>query len=210
MAAAQKTGGGVKLPPVVLGKFEHLFALTEEIVEANRSAFMDKMRTFTDDKRDATKRPLTPDEAVKAAAIYRDVVKEDVLDPAKLQAELYDWDRPTPKELLSAGGLSSGPVLVDALKQFTIVVEAGTDEFLAALDDDKVDDLIAERVAGLRSVSVSEIRERTTAALDHFAKEAGFGSAGEAVRPFIQSVMRALTEAATTVIQETTVSSPGT
>lgn len=208
--SATKQPAARELPPVVLGKFEHLFALTEEIVEANRGLFLDRMRVYTGEKRDATKRPLTAEEAVKAAAIYRDVVKEDVLDPVKLQAELYEWDKPTPRELLSAGGLAAGPVLVDALKQFTVVVEADTDEFLAALDDNKVDDLIAARVGELRAVSVADIRGRTTAALDHFAKEAGFGSAGEAVRPFIGAVTRALTEAATTVIQDLVDSSPDT
>lgn len=196
------------LPPIILGKFETLLSLTETVLEENRAQLTEKMRTFADEHHDATRRPLTADEAVQAAAIMRDIVKEDVLDPAELQnGDLYAWDRPQPMELLVAAGLSTASTLVDALKQFVVVVESDTDEFLGALDGD-LQEWLDEQTTALSTVALSEVRQRTEAALNHFAAEAGYASAGKALRPIVATAMRALTEAAATVTREIQTGSP--
>lgn len=207
MSTKTKAGAGSAkglpvLPPIALGKFETLLHLTEQVLAENRSQLAVKMREFADEHHDATKRPLTAEEAVKAAAIMRDVVKEDVLDPVKLQnSDMYAWDRPQPLELLVSAGLSTATTLVEVLKRFTVIVEADTEEFLEALDRD-LDDYLESKTKALVAVPLGEMRARTEAALNHFAAEAGYASAGKALRPIVATAMRALTEAATTVTQE--------
>ena len=114
------------------------------------------MRVYTGEKRDATKRPLTAEEAVKAAAIYRDVVKEDVFDPVKLQAELQ-VGQADPRGAVERRGLAAGPVLCGCSSSSRFLKLTQTSSLPRSMTT-RVDDLIAARVGELRAVSVADIR----------------------------------------------------
>jgi hypothetical protein len=180
-----------------------LASLTEELFKAERSNFLEAMRDYSEESRETTKRPLTADEAVKAAAVMRDVLGDQADSPADMQAsDLYAWDRPGSRELLAAAGLGTVPALIGALKRFVAVIEMPNTAFVQAWDEGTVDEAVEPLIAKFDTLDLKVARERTVAALSHFSEAAGAGGAGEAVRPLIETVMRAWEEAAQRVTGE--------
>ncbi len=197
---AGKVTTGKRLPVVTVGKFDALAVMTEQLFEAQRSQFLDSMRQYSDETREASRRPLTAEEAVIAATTMRNVLGDQADSPADMQAsDLYAWDRPGSRELLASAGLGTVPALIGALKRFVAVIEMPNTMFVDAWDDDRLDEALEPLVKKFDGLDLKVARERTVAALGHFSDAAGAGGAGEAVRPLIDTVMRAWEEAASRV-----------
>lgn len=203
MAAAQKTGGGVKLPPVTVGKFQAALLLLERLFESQQESFLTRMQDYRERHREATSRPLTASEAAQYATAMREVLGEQAPSPADLQnSDLYGYDQPGTQELLAAAGLATAPALVDSCRQLVALIEMPSARFRQAQDDDLLPEAIEEAAAQFDDLELAEARDRTMAAISHFSIAAGAGERpGEVIGSLIQTVMGALEQAASRATQ---------
>lgn len=208
MAATKTTEGkraGTKmpaLPPVTVQRFEETLKLVERVYESQNEGALGKMQDYLDRNREATRRPITAEEAVHYAGILRNMVEQDVASPAELQnSDLYVAKEPSPQELLIASLASAAPALLDALRGFTALIEMPADVFEQAADGNVLGETIAEHSAALRKISMVEGRERMQAAFAHWGKESGLPS-GEAASRLWQAASVALQQAAVTVTRD--------
>jgi hypothetical protein len=194
--------GGKKLPAVTVARFEEALKLVDRIYEANVESSLTRLQDYRDRHRAATQRPLTAEEAVRWAAVARDILKEEPYTPADLQASgLYEYDQPGAKELLVAGGLATGTGLLDACRQFVALMELPATTFVEAYDTDMVQDAVEAAAAKFAHVELQEAKQRTSAALTHFAAFQD-GAPGEVLRSLIETVTGALEQAAVRVSAE--------
>ena len=200
---AADTTSAAKLPPITVGKFEAAAVLLERLYEAHQEGFIQRMQDYRDRHREVTRRPLSADEATRYATAMREVLGDQADSAEALQqSDLYAYDEPQAMEVLAAAGLATAPALIDAARQFTALIEMPRDAFAKALDDDRLEEQIAQDAAALNDLTLTEARERAAAALGHFGEQTGAGS-GEAVRSLIETVTGALEQAALRVTAET-------
>lgn len=198
--------GSRKLPAVTVARFEQALLLVDRIYEANVDSTLRRLQDYRDRHREVTQRPLTAEEAVRWAAVARDILKDEAggMSPADLQQSgLFEYDQPGPPELLVAAGLATGTALLDACRQFVALIEMDSDVFRAAYDEDRVPEQVDDAARELAHIDLQEAKARTTAALTHFAAFQD-GEPGEVLRSLIQTVTGALEQAVIRTMSETT------
>lgn len=177
------------LPVVVVARFEEVAKLIEVLVAEKQDVFLTAAQGFREKHRAATSRTLNAPEAAQvAAALIRSDVEAAVLVQG---SDLRAYDEPSAKEIFVAAGLATAPAFLDACSRVTLLIEMPAEVFDAACETDTLEDAIAEARAAWRKLPMPEARERVSAALDHFAKAGGAGSAGEAWRLLTRIVMQA-------------------
>lgn len=192
-----------KLPPITVGKLEEASKLVERIAEEKQDLFLQKAADYREQHRQATDRPLKPDEAAQIAAALAETISDDLLkDPGKTVASLQKsrlraYDEPDPREVLLSAGLATGPALIDAVKELVALIELPAAEFEASCESDTLDHALAEAGKVMRGVELPDMRIRATAALEHFTDAAGV-TPGEAWSLLVQMVGQALIQAVTT------------
>jgi hypothetical protein len=206
--AGTPTGAGhftlPKLPPVTVNRVEQAATLLERLFDENVSLFIRKGQEFRDKHRESTSRPLFAEEAAQLAAALADTDEERVAVAEQLQAgSLRAYDEPQRTDILLAAGLATSPALMAAVRKVVALVEMPADTFKTACVDDALDQKINEAAVELGELELDEARARAGAAMEHYAKAAGFSS-GEAWRLPVQSVWQALVQA----VNQTATGSP--
>lgn len=208
MTAAKKTTG--VLPVVTVARFEQALRLIDRVYEANVDSTLRRLQDYRDRHREVSQRPLTAEEAVRWAAVARDILQQQAeqegaagWEPSDLQQSgLFEYDQPQPPELLVAAGLATGTALLDACRQFVALIEMPADRFREAYDSDVVAEAVDQDAQALAHVDLKEAKQRTSAALAHFAAFQD-GEPGEVMRSLIQTVTGALEQAVVRTIRET-------
>lgn len=203
MTAAKKTTG--VLPVVTVARFEQALRLIDRVYEANVDSTLRRLQDYRDRHREVSQRPLTAEEAVRWAAVARDILTEqgEAWEPSELQQSgLYEYDQPQAPELLVAAGLATGTALLDACREFVALVEMPADRFREAYDSDMVAEAVAKDAAALAHIELTEAKQRTSAALAHFAAFQD-GEPGEVLRSLIQTVTGAFEQAVIRTMRET-------
>lgn len=211
MATTAKTDvktGGDRLPPVTVGKIDRLLQQVEALYDQQRDAALGKMREHLDSSREATRRPITAQEAVSYSAMMRDLVGDQAATPTELQdSGLWAQTDPSPTEMLVVGAVSAGPALLHAALRFVATVEMAADRFQQADDDGSLDDLLDSDVLAMRTLSMREVRERAARAFTHWAVEVGAGR-GEALGRLAGTVWTAIEQAAAQITLQTRLPDP--
>lgn len=200
MAATKKAAGAkpVALPPMTVQRFEESLQLVEAIAKAERSGFLAEMQAFRDEHRAATRRPLTAEEATRFAAAMVDAYAGEAPEQVagRLQgSELYGYEDPSPREVLTAAGLATAPALLRAVRSFVALIEMDPERFETACESDALPAVIEGDADILSRATMTEGRARALAAFEHWGKEVGVDS-GEAMRRLIETVTGALEQAA--------------
>jgi len=202
---AKSAGGqaGGSLPPVTVGKIGRLLTMLEELYDEQRDQSLSKMRDHLDSSREATRRPITAQEAVSYSAMMTDLIGDQAATPTELQdSGLWAQTDPSATELLVVGAMSAGPGLLTAALRFVAVIEMDADRFQTADDDGSLDDLLDSDVKTMRTVEMPAMRSRIVAAFTHWASQIGAGQ-GEALGRLAGTAWAAIENAASRVTVET-------
>jgi hypothetical protein len=203
---ARKRPPAKSLPPVTVQRLEESLKLVERTYEAQHEGSLGKMQDYLERNREATRRPMTADEAFRQVAVWQQSVQQDVPDPARLAAEVqqsgvYVAKEPESRELLYVGLAAAAPALLDAVREFTVLIEMPTDVFEEACETDTLQARLEDAADEMRQVHLPKARERMLAAFQHWGEEAGFGS-GEALRRLWEALNVGLQQAAVMVTHE--------
>jgi hypothetical protein len=206
-----------QLPPMTVARVKEASMLIERLVEEKTDVFLRHVQGYKTKHREATNRPLTPQEAAQIAAAMVEVITEEgdavgdrIAAAERVQGStLRAYDEPGPKEVLLRAGASTAPEAIDAALRLVALVEMDAQRFRDAREADYLDSAIADDCAELEELEASEARERATAALEHFATATG-RSKGEAWGLLVRVVVQALTEAVQTSSSETSTTEQST
>lgn len=200
MAAKKAEGAAPALPPIMVGKFEDIAKLIEQLVLEQTSVFGENIQRYREERRKTSERPLTPAEAGQVAASWAEAMGiEEVGDAGEALASIQKSDLrasddvPT-QELLLAAGLATAPALIDSVKTLVALIEMPNDEHEAASEDGNLREALAERAKEFRKIELGEARARASAALAHFQVAAGAAS-GEALGLVREIAVQALSQA---------------
>lgn len=183
------------LPVVTVARLEKVGELLERLFDQNVELFVRKGQEFKDTHREGTSRPLFADEAAQLAVGLTEAEGDRVATAEGLQASsLRAYDEPDRMDILMAAGLATAPALLAAVRHVVALLEMPAETFKAAHRDSGLEEAIEAAAEELLDVEISEARARAAAALEHYAKAAGF-DAGEAWRLPVQSVWQALVQA---------------
>lgn len=185
------------LPPITVARFEEVTKLLERLIAEQSSVFTDAIGSYRSAHRDATSRPLSPDEAAQVAAALSDAMGAD--DPVGLaaqlqQSELRAYDEPDVREVLLAAGAATAPAFVQATRRVVALIEMPAADFERAFDDDELEDAIDAAAHALLKVELEEARDRAGKALEHFASKSGSPS-GKGLSLLVDVTRSAFTQA---------------
>jgi hypothetical protein len=178
-ARSPRGGGRPALPKVTVGKFEHASRLLERMARENTSVFVAAQAQYLATHREATQRPLKADEAAQVASAMAEAIGTDLAeDPgatvAKIQASgLRAYDEPQPQEVLLAAGVATAPAFLKLVQRFVALIEMPCEDFEQGDVDDRLDEVLDQRVAELRRAELDDARARASRALAHFGAKAG-------------------------------------
>lgn len=187
------------MPEVTVGKFEEASRLLDRIAEEKQGLFIAKAAGYRERHRQATDRPLRPEEAAQVAAALAESINVNIEDAGPAvrsiqRSDLRAYDEPEPREVLLAAGVATGPALIEAVKQFVSLIELSDSEFEEACETGTLDETLDQAAGALRGASLKDARERARRALDHFADAAGVGL-GEAWSLLVSTIGQALLQA---------------
>jgi hypothetical protein len=169
-------GGTPKLPPVTVAKFEEAGKLIERLVEEHTDVFISAQQRYRDLHRDATRRPLNPDEAAMVATAMAEAFGEGDLAAAaaRVQAsDLHAYDDPDSREVLLAAGAATAPAFIAAARRVVALIEMPNDRFAEACEGESLDEAVDTDAEALLLLGMIEARARAADALAHFADAAG-------------------------------------
>lgn len=199
------TGRKVVLPPVTGARFVEAARLLERLADQQSDRFLDRMQDYRDKHVEATRRPLTADEAAQIAAAMAaagdEKRKPEAVAAGLQKSSLYAYDQPSTSELLMAGGLATVPAFFETAVRFAALIEMDPDRFEEARESDNLDDALDEAVAELQQLDLPDLRERGSQALAHLAAKAGT-TPGEAWALLTRNVWGALKDAADQMSQQ--------
>jgi hypothetical protein len=169
---------GPSLPVVSVAKLEEGMALVERMVAEHTATFIEHGKTYKDQHRDGSRRPLT---AVETAQIAAGLGTSIANAQAQIEeAGLTAYDEPGSGEVLMAAGIATGAAFMGTVQRLTALIEMSDDDLEAACEADQLDEALDLVVVTWRRLPVEEIRKRAVRALEHFSKAAGFES-GKAI-----------------------------
>ena len=198
-------GGSVVLPPVTGARFVEAARLLERLADQQSDRFLDRMQDYRDRHVEATRRPLTPEEAGQLATVYAtaldDKRKPETIAAGLQKSSLYAYDQPSTQELLMAAGLATVPAFFETAVRFAALIEMDPDVFEQAREDDTLDDALDDAVAELQQLDLPDLRQRGSRALAHLADKAGT-TPGEAWALLTRNVWGALKDAVNEMSQQ--------
>lgn len=203
--AAKKAEGASVLPPLKVAKMAEIGRLIERMVTENTSVFSTRMREYREARAEGSERPLTAHEASQVAsgmieaavAIGHEIGSDDL--PAFVQrfqdSKLRAVDVVPQQEVLLAAGVSTAPMLIEAVAQLVALIEMPEDRFRDARESGSLPETIKQDAAAFDDLDLAEARARASTALEHFQKAAG-ATAGEVVGLLRDMLAQAMTQAA--------------
>lgn len=189
------------LPPITTARFKEAMSLIEALGDGELPGlFIDRAQEYRTRHREGTKRPLTAAEAAQIATGLAQGAIPDVERVVEIQqSDLGGYEEPDPREILFAGGVATAPAFVESMLRFVVLVEMPAIEFMAAREEDRLDEVLDTAVKALDYEEVdgpNGTRARTSRAYEHFAKAAGAPS-GKTLGLFMQAAWKALEQAVT-------------
>jgi hypothetical protein len=189
-----------QLPPMTVARVKEASILIETLVSEKTDVFIAHANDYKTKHREATSRPLTPQEAAQIAAAMSEVIMADgeggdpIATAAQVQqSELRAYDEPSSREVLLRAGVATATAAIDAGLRLVALVEMPAEQFREARETGHLDAAIADAAVELEELEASEARERATAALEHFATATGRPK-GEAWGLLVRVVVQALSQ----------------
>jgi hypothetical protein len=196
MPQPKKPAARKALPVLSVAHFEEALGLIEVLVDENTDVFIAKGQDYRSRHRSGTERPLT---AAEAAQVASAMASGAGLPPVALavavqESDLRAYDEPEPMELLLRAGVATAPAFMQTVKRFTALIEMPAADLERDREAGTLPDALDVAARKLDYADLADARDRSQAALEHFAAGAGAGP-GKAVGLLLQALGQAMMQA---------------